>query len=303
MGMNRLSENNNEPLVSIIIPFYCHKEWLENALESVFAQTYKKYEVILINDGSNEDISDLLDKYGDKLIYRKQINQGPAAARNLGIGLASGKYIAFEDSDDIWLPSKLEKQIGYMEKCGADWSHTGFYNWWPESNLLKEVDVSLVYGDSYMQWFVSVKLATPSVVVKRDAFEKEGLKFPVEHRIGEDGTLFSEISKNHPVALIQEPLVKVRMRGSNSNRQAIVRFRLEAQTYKEMIENRNNYPSVIVFIKSIYYLYSKIFVGEITPSKNFIAMCVWTIPYFIERIYVRWVAMQSKKDEKFILRK
>ena len=156
------------PVVSVIIPFYSHKEWLDETLDSVFTQTLKDIEVVLVNDGSHEDISEIIKKYSSKIIYLTQENKGPAAARNYGMSVAKGEYIAFEDSDDVWLPTKLEKQISFMKKQNLVWSHTGFYYWWPESNKLKEVNVSREFGDIYKQRFVTVKMATPCVVVRRD---------------------------------------------------------------------------------------------------------------------------------------
>ena len=95
--------------VSVIIPFYSRLDWLYEAIESVLAQTYPIHEIILVNDGSKEDLTEFLDKYGKRIIYLKQENAGPAAARNNGIRRATGDYIAFEDSDDVWMPTKLEK--------------------------------------------------------------------------------------------------------------------------------------------------------------------------------------------------
>ena len=289
------------PVVSVIIPFFRNREWLVEALESVFSQSFKDYEVILINDGSPEDISDIINKYNN-IVYRKQNNQGPAAARNLGISLAKGKYIAFEDSDDIWLPTKLEKQISFMEKTGAKWSHTGFYFWWPNSNRTIIADNCKDYGDIYLQRLVSVKMATPSVVIEKSLLDKEKLIFPVNIRNGEDGALYTQISKKYPVALVQEPLVKVRMRGSNSNTHAIERFRLNAHSYKVMKKHPEDYSSVIIFIKGIYYLYSKSFNGKETKLKEFLAKIFWFFPYTIERIYVRYLQNFTKKDGNLILR-
>ena len=86
--------------VSVIIPFYSNIDWLYEAMDSVLAQTYPIHEVILVNDGSKEDMSEFLTMYGDKIIYLYQDNAGPATARNNGIRHATWDYIAFEDSDD-----------------------------------------------------------------------------------------------------------------------------------------------------------------------------------------------------------
>lgn len=86
--------------VSVIIPFHSHIDWLYEAIESVLAQSYPIHEIILVNDGSKENMTEFIAKYGDKIQYVYQENAGPAAARNNGIRHATGDYIAFEDSDD-----------------------------------------------------------------------------------------------------------------------------------------------------------------------------------------------------------
>ena len=95
------------------------------AVESVLRQTLPVQEIIVVNDGSPEDVR-LLAEYGSSIVYREKANGGPAAARNAGIEIAVGDYVAFLDSDDLWRPDKNEKQLSAMERCGASWSHTGY---------------------------------------------------------------------------------------------------------------------------------------------------------------------------------
>ncbi len=113
--------------ITVIIP-YCSKfEWLEEALESLRAQHFRSFEVIIVNDGSSDDLSCLLLKkeYLDlKIINQK--NKGPAAARNKGILKARTKYLAFLDSDDLWTSKKLELQYNFMEKTKSFWSQHSY---------------------------------------------------------------------------------------------------------------------------------------------------------------------------------
>ena len=101
-------------------------------------------------------VHELADKYGDKIIYRYKENGGAATARNLALEIATGDYIAFLDSDDIWLTDKTEKQISFMEKVNAMWSHTGFYNWNPDTDIIKKVDNRNDYGYVYEKIFISI---------------------------------------------------------------------------------------------------------------------------------------------------
>src|ERR1700730_1568273 len=97
------------PTVSVIIPAYNTALYIVETLDSVFAQTFRDFEVILINDGSpdTDKLEQVIEPYRERIVYLKQKNGGPSAARNAGIGWSRGEYIAFLDSDDSWLPQYL----------------------------------------------------------------------------------------------------------------------------------------------------------------------------------------------------
>src|SRR5215467_1463918 len=105
------------PSVSVIIPAYNTARYIGEALDSVFGQTYRDFEVIVINDGSpdTEALEAVLRPYLDRIVYLKQENRGPAAARNLGIHQARGEYIAFLDSDDCWVEEYLARQMSMFD--------------------------------------------------------------------------------------------------------------------------------------------------------------------------------------------
>lgn len=286
--------------VSVIIPFYNHIDWLYEAIESVLAQTYPIYEIIIVNDGSSEDMSKFLETYGNRIIYVYQENAGPAAARNNGISRATGDYIAFEDSDDLWLPTKIEKQIAFMEETSAMWSHTGFYYWWPSTGRLKQVNTSRDFGNIYIQRLVSTKIATPAVMLNRKIYDYGDFFFPEGVRNGEDDQLYTRIAKQYPIALVQEPLVKVRMRGTNSQSHAVERFHLRSQNYYNWKNEGVDLTPMIHIIYAFYSMYAKVFRNSQTNLSDFIAKCCWTIPYVLERIYVRYLFHTTEKDNKYI---
>lgn len=120
-------ENKGAPsaaggLVSVIIPFFNRAQLLGRALGSVIDQTYRDLEIILVDDGSEEDCEAVLGKFIDPRIVRlrHERNQGVSAARNTGIAAAHGAYIAFLDSDDEWLPTKVEKQLASLARVSSD---------------------------------------------------------------------------------------------------------------------------------------------------------------------------------------
>jgi glycosyltransferase involved in cell wall biosynthesis len=103
----------SRPLVSVVIPVYNSERFLCETLDSVFAQDYEPFEVIVVDDGSTDGSSAIAQSYS-KLHYIRQENSGPSAARNAGIAAARGEIVAFTDSDDILLPHRLSVQVGYL---------------------------------------------------------------------------------------------------------------------------------------------------------------------------------------------
>jgi GT2 family glycosyltransferase len=106
------------PLVSVVIPAYQAARYIKRALDSVFAQSYPNFEVIVVNDGSldTRDFESAISPYLDRIVYIKQENQGPSSARNTGILRARGEFIAFLDSDDSWLDTYLDRQISALQR-------------------------------------------------------------------------------------------------------------------------------------------------------------------------------------------
>ena len=111
--------NISMPLVSVIIPVYNGAAFLATAVASVLAQTYQPLEIIVIDDGSTDESAQVARQFGDQVRYLHQSNQGPAAARNRGVALATGDLIAFLDHDDCWLPDKLQQQVRYLQQNPA----------------------------------------------------------------------------------------------------------------------------------------------------------------------------------------
>lgn len=126
-------ENKQEyvnDLVSIITPAYNAAEYIAETIESVLAQTYPKWEMLIVNDCSKDNAAEIVQSYADKdnrikLINLKQ-NSGAAVARNIAIQNAKGRYIAFLDSDDLWKKEKLQKQLGFMQQNGYAFTFTAY---------------------------------------------------------------------------------------------------------------------------------------------------------------------------------
>jgi len=109
----------SDPLVSVIIPTYNRSAFIGTAVDNVLEQTYLNTEVIVVDDGSTDDTLAVLKKFGDRIRVVSQANAGPSAARNRGLEIALGEIIAFQDSDDLWMPGKLERQVSLLERSGS----------------------------------------------------------------------------------------------------------------------------------------------------------------------------------------
>ena len=104
------------PRVSVIIPTYNREKYIAETINSVLDQTFSDYEIIVVDDGSADNTERLIrEQFADEVIYLSKPNGGPASARNMGMRVAKGEYIAFLDSDDLWLPEKLAIQTRFMD--------------------------------------------------------------------------------------------------------------------------------------------------------------------------------------------
>ncbi len=192
--------------VSVIIPTYNRAEFLKSAVKSVMTQTYRNFELILVDDGSTDNTVEVVKRFTEaKYIYQK--NKGVSAARNTGIKAASGEYTAFLDSDDTWKPDKLEKQIEFHEgnpeylisQTDEAWIRNG--KW---ANPMKK---HRKYHGWIFEKCLPLCIVSPSaVMMKKELFDKTGL-FDESLPACEDYDLWLRISAFHPIALIDEKLI------------------------------------------------------------------------------------------------
>ena len=209
--------------VSVIIPAYNAMTYLPKTIESVLKQTFTDFEVIIVNDGSSDGIEEWVDTITDnrvKLISQK--NQGAAAARNTGIADAKGAYIAFLDSDDLWEPTKLKKQV----YCLDNNRDVGLVYAW--ISLIDENgnNRGKIFANN-SEGYVWEKLIEENIVmsgsaamVRRDCFEKLGV-FDQNLRFAEDWEMWIRIASNYSFAVIKEILVYYRDHPNNKSRNYI----------------------------------------------------------------------------------
>jgi glycosyltransferase involved in cell wall biosynthesis len=228
--MEEKSKIEKPPRVSVIIPTYNRARIIEEAVDSVLAQDYKDFELIVVNDGSTDNTSEVLAPYGDDVHVLSQENKGVSAARNRGITEASGKLIAFLDSDDLWLPQKLSMQVEFFDQrpdaliCQTEevWVRNGIrVN--PKQRHKKPS--GMIFKPS-----LKLCLVSPSaVMIRRDLLDRAG-GFDETLPACEDYDLWLRISCRFPVFLIETPLI-VKRGGHDdqlSKRAGLDKFRIQA---------------------------------------------------------------------------
>jgi len=208
--------NAKAPKISVIIPAYNSERHVRTALESVRQQSYRDYEVIVIDDGSTDDTKPVVLGFDPSIRYLYQSNQGAAAARNTGIGAARGELICFLDADDSWSPDKLHTQLAFMEQhpevglvfadedefdedgvqCASLLSKSRYV-----SHLASEGVIDGAFPKLLQENFIP----TSMVMVRRRCFETAGL-FDVTLKASEDRDMWSRIAAYFPIACIPELL-------------------------------------------------------------------------------------------------
>ena len=174
------SINNKQPLVSVIMPTYNHAKFIGEAIESVLNQTYNNFELIIIDNYSEDDTKKIVDSYEDnRIIYLKFRNNGViAASRNYGIKYSHGVYIAFLDSDDLWLLSKLEKQVEQLNSHEEICLSYVLYSYMLENGSIRGIfpkTKNRFRGNIFKSLYLKAIIPNSGVMVRSKVFEELGL--------------------------------------------------------------------------------------------------------------------------------
>jgi len=216
------------PLVSVIIPTYNSGRFIEDALASVFAQTYRHFEVIVVDDGSTDDTRERIQAFTSQVVYIYQPNQGPAAARNAGFQQCRGDFLVFLDADDVWLSQCLERQV---EAFARDPGLGVVYTWWGHidetGDPLPRIRRPTCRGYVFEQLLLGC-FTVPSVsMIARECLDGVGL-FDPDLRYADDWDLFLRIAAaEHRFEYIPEVLSRCRVHSSNLSRPRDSHKRLE----------------------------------------------------------------------------
>jgi len=256
---------NQQPKVSVIIPFYNRLEWTHDAVKSVLGQTLQDFEIILIDDGSTQDYAQKYKTTDSRIRYFRQKNKGPSAARNMGINEASGDYVAFLDSDDLFLADKLKTQIDWMDQNNATITHTSY---WQVSSDLRPIQImhsGTFSGNVYPKIILECPIATPTVIVRRDIIKK--FMFIESIKIAEDNILWAQIAKEHKIHGIDIPLTEVRIHGINAAFDERVQFEGAINRFEFLV--RRDKTLTLINRQSITSHFQYIFASKLWENKSY----------------------------------
>ena len=216
----------DRPLVSVIVTFYNQAEFVASALDGVLAQSYRPFEVIVVDDGSTDDTLRACTAYGDRITVVHQENAGPSGARNSGIRRARGSLVAFLDGDDIWVPEKLEAQVeaalrypesGLVAVDGEAFSSEGITRdtlYGPGLLQLMHPSNGRIFTARCFDMLLDGKfsfITTPSQVMIPAAVFREVGTWNPRFRVSADYELYLRIAARRPFTFLREKQVRYRI--------------------------------------------------------------------------------------------
>jgi len=212
---------NQQKLVSIIMPAYDAEKFIREAIESVLSQSYENWELLVVNDCSQDNTTKVVTEYcikDDRIkLFNNNKNSGPAITRNNAINQAKGRFLAFLDSDDIWLPEKLEIQIGVMLDEGYVFTYTDYHRI-SEDGLVSGKRINAPDTLNYFQLLRNTAITTSTVILNVEAVGKIKMK----ETYYDDFTCWLEVMKRGFVAhRVNEDLAKYRVASSSVSRNKI----------------------------------------------------------------------------------
>lgn len=239
-------------MVSVITPTYNSEKFLEDTIKSVLNQTYKNFEMIIVDDCSSDNTLVIAKNYSDNdkrvKFYKLEENSGAAVARNKAIELAKGKYIAFLDSDDLWDSTKLEKQLRFMNAGNIGFSFTS-YRFISESGVLLDKEVKIPISMNYKQLLKNTAIGCLTVIVDRNLVGD--FRMPLV-RAGQDTATWLSILRNGNNAYgYNETLASYRRVGGSISSNKLKALRRTWNTYRNIEK--------LSLISSYYYFSMYVF--------------------------------------------
>ncbi len=229
-----------EPQITVLMPTYNGEKYLKDSIASILNQTFKDFELLIINDGSPEKTDKIIESFHDERIryIKNQTNIGISQSSNLGLSLARGRYIARQDHDDIALPTRLEEQFNYMEAhpeigvCGTGYQIFGKKN----RKVIHPTEDKAIKA----RLLFKCTMAHQTTLIRKEVLEKYGLKYDTEFQSSNDRKLWIDLCNYTKFHNLPQILLKYRMhRGMTSQTKRAIVLE-EARKMRRILYNRMN---------------------------------------------------------------
>ena len=238
-------------LVSIIMPSYNTAKFIEETVNSVLNQTYTNWELIIVDDCSTDNTDEVVSQFNDERIkyIKNEKNSGAAISRNRALQEAKGKWIAFLDSDDVWLPEKLKKQIAFMEKNGYKFSYTK-YEEIDENSKPKNVFVS---GPRKITKAGMYNFCWQGCLTVMYDAETVGLIQIEDLKKNNDYAMWLKVIKKADCYLLSEKLAKYRIRSGSISRHSKLKLIKHHYLLYRVGEKRSALTSSILTVRNLFF--------------------------------------------------
>ncbi len=228
------------PLVSIIINCFNGEEYLREAMDSVYAQTFTNWEIIFWDNCSTDTSAEIAKSYGEKVIYYKaEINKPLGEARNYALAKANGKYLAFIDCDDIWSVDKLEKQVALMEK-NPDFilCYSSIEYVYLNGDHFRDVHTIFNSGYIFKELLLQYDINILTAMIRKDLLIATGLNFDPFITASEEYCLFMQLASHYPIGVIKDIQAKYRINPESLTSKSLPRLGIERRyTLDQIVKN------------------------------------------------------------------
>jgi glycosyltransferase involved in cell wall biosynthesis len=210
------------PKVSVVMPVYNGERFLRESLDSIFAQTFREFEVICVDDGSTDNSAAVLEPYGQRIRVVRQQNAGQSAARNVGVTLATGQYVAFLDQDDLWYPPKLMSQVAVLDRDPhVVLAHCNFDRIDETGRMLQEsagvVERASAVASPMGQLIGEALIFPSAMMIRKEGYERIG-GFHRELQGFEDFDLIARLKQEGTFVMLEETGMAYRLHGDGFTR-------------------------------------------------------------------------------------
>jgi glycosyltransferase involved in cell wall biosynthesis len=265
---------NQTMKVSVIIPNYNYAAFVGQAIESVFAQTYQNYEIIVVNNGSTDNSLEVLSKYAGKIILVDQANLGQSGARNTGIEKSTGDVLAFLDADDFWEPEKLEKQVDLISQT-CQLIYCGIKHYFHNAGAKPIKQYPQYKGDCRELFLqlpgVGIVLGGEStVLITRDLLNKVG-GFDIRLSSSSGWDFYRRCSIHTHFDYVPEPLSNYRIHNNNMSKNTSMNVQDIRRSFLIMAQSMNSKTKTSTIVQVFLNLELK-FIKTYILEKRFLSL-------------------------------